>query len=77
MLPERLSNELCSLRPNEDKYTFSAIFEINKQGKIKDYWLGRTVIRSVRRYTYEEVQEIIEGAEGDNKDCLLYTSRCV
>lgn len=71
MLPERLSNELCSLRPNEDKYTFSAIFEINKQGKIKDYWLGRTVIRSVRRYTYEEVQEIIEGADGDNKDVIM------
>ena len=71
MLPERLSNELCSLRPNEDKYTFSAIFEMNKQGKVKDHWLGRTVIRSVRRFAYEEVQEIIEGAEGDHKEILL------
>lgn len=71
MLPERLSNELCSLRPNEDKYTFSAVFQINKQGKVKDYWLGKTVIRSQRRYTYEEVQEVIEGAEGDNKEILL------
>ncbi len=71
MLPERLSNELCSLRPNEDKYTFSAIFEVNKQGKVKDYWLGRTIIRSVRRYTYEEAQEIIEGTEGDHKDVIL------
>lgn len=71
MLPERLSNELCSLRPNEDKYTFSAIFEVNKQGKVKDYWLGRTIIRSVRRYTYEEAQEIIEGADGDHKDVIL------
>ncbi|OSZ78597.1 ribonuclease R [Chitinophagaceae bacterium IBVUCB1] len=71
MLPERLSNELCSLRPDEDKYTFSAIFEINKQGKVKDYWLGRTIIRSVRRYTYEEAQEIIEGADGDHKDVIL------
>jgi ribonuclease R len=68
MLPERLSNELCSLRPNEDKYTFSAIFQINKQGKVKDYWLGKTIIRSQRRFTYEEVQEIIEGAEGDHKE---------
>ncbi len=71
MLPERLSNELCSLRPNEDKYTFSAIFEIDKKGKIKDYWLGKTVIRSVRRFTYEEVQEMIEGADGDHKDVIM------
>jgi len=66
MLPERLSNELCSLRPNEDKYTFSAIFTINKQGKVKDTWLGRTVIHSRRRFTYEDVQEILEGADGDH-----------
>lgn len=71
MLPERLSNELCSLRPDEDKYTFSAIFEINKRGKVKDYWLGRTVIRSQRRFTYEDVQEIIEGADGDHKDVIM------
>jgi len=71
MLPERLSNELCSLRPNEDKYTFSAVFRINKTGKVKDYWLGRTVIRSRRRFTYEEVQEIIEGADGDHRDIIL------
>ncbi len=68
MLPERLSNELCSLRPYEDKYTFSAIFHINKAGKVKDYWLGKTIIRSERRFTYEEVQEIIEGASGDHED---------
>ena len=71
MLPERLSNELCSLRPNEEKYTFSAIFQINTQGKIKDYWLGKTVIRSQRRFSYEEVQLIIEGAEGDHREELL------
>ena len=71
MLPERLSNELCSLRPNEDKYTFSAIFEINKQGKIKDYWLGKTVIHSDKRYAYEDVQEIIEGADNEYRDELL------
>lgn len=71
MLPERLSNELCSLRPNEDKFTFSAIFHINKSGKVKDYWLGKTVTRSCRRFTYEEVQEIIEGSDGDHKKELL------
>lgn len=65
MLPERLSNELCSLRPDEDKYAFSAIFKMNKQGQVKEQWIGRTVIRSRRRFTYEEVQEIIEGADGD------------
>jgi ribonuclease R len=71
MLPERLSNELCSLRPNEDKYTFSVLFQINKAGKIKDHWIGKTVIHSDRRYAYEEVQEIIEGAAGDYKEELL------
>lgn len=71
MLPEHLSNHLCSLRPDEDKYAFSAIFEISKTGKIKDYWLGKTVIRSQRRFTYEEVQEMIEGAEGDHKKELM------
>ncbi len=71
MLPERLSNELCSLRPYEDKYTFSAIFQVTKDGKVKDYWLGKTVIRSQRRFTYEEVQDIIEGEDGDLKDEIL------
>ena len=71
MLPEHLSNQLCSLRPDEDKYAFSAIFEINTTGKVKDFWLGKTVIRSQRRFSYEEVQEIIEGAEGDHKEELL------
>ncbi len=71
MLPERLSNELCSLRPNEEKYTFSAVFNITRQGQIKDYWLGKTLIESKRRFSYEEVQEIIEGADGDHKYVLL------
>lgn len=66
MLPEHLSNVLCSLRPNEDKYTFSAIFTINTKGKVKDYRLGKTVIHSDRRFSYEEVQEILEGADGDH-----------
>lgn len=71
MLPERLSNELCSLRPNEEKYTFSAVFEMTVEGKIRSYWLGRTVIKSQRRFTYEEVQEMIEGANGDHKEKLM------
>ncbi|HTM66838.1 MAG TPA: ribonuclease R [Flavipsychrobacter sp.] len=71
MLPERLSNQLCSLRPDEEKYTFSAVFEITKEGRIKNYWLGKTVIRSARRFTYEEVQEMIEGAEGDHKKVVM------
>jgi ribonuclease R len=71
MLPERLSNELCSLRPYEDKYTFSAIFRITKEGRVKDYWLGKTIIRSERRFTYEEVQDIIEGEEGDLQEEIL------
>lgn len=67
MLPEKISNELCSLRPNEDKFTFSAIFQVNEKGEVKNYWLGKTIIHSDRRFTYEEVQEIIEGKEGDHK----------
>lgn len=64
MLPEKISNELCSLRPNEDKLTFSAIFQMNAKGEIKQYWLGRTVIHSDHRFTYEDVQEIIESGKG-------------
>lgn len=72
MLPERLSNELCSLRPHEDKYTFSAVFIIDKKGTVKESWLGKTLIHSNRRYAYEEVQDIIEGGEGENiKEILL------
>lgn len=64
MLPENISNFLCSLRPREDKLSFSAIFQISPGGEIKQYWLGRTVIHSDHRFTYEEVQEIIESGEG-------------
>ena len=66
MLPEKISNELCSLRPNEDKFTFSVIFQINTKAEVKNYWLGKTIIHSDRRFTYEEVQEIIEKKEGDH-----------
>ena len=68
MLPERLSNGLCSLRANEDKLTFSAVFEINDKAKILNEWFGRTIIHSNRRFTYEEAQTVIETGEGDFKD---------
>ncbi len=64
MLPEKISNELCSLRPNEDKYTFSVIFKINNKGKVKEYWVGKTFIHSDHRFTYDEVQQIIESGDG-------------
>lgn len=64
MLPERISNELCSLRPHEDKLTFSTIFQMTPKGEVKQYWIGKTVIHSDHRFTYEEVQEIIEKKEG-------------
>ncbi len=71
MLPEALSNVACSLRPNEDKYTFSGVFEMNDKAEIVNTWFGRTVTHSDRRFTYEEAQEIIEGAEGDYKTEIL------
>ena len=71
MLPERISNELCSLRPNEDKYTFSVIFQITNRGEIKHKWIGRSIIHSNHRYTYEDVQEIIETKDGINYKAIL------
>ncbi len=65
MLPERLSNELCSLRPDEDSLCFSAVFTLNENLDILDEWFGRTVIHSDRRFTYAEAQEIIETGRGD------------
>jgi len=67
MLPERLSNGLCSLRPKEDKLTFSAVFELDEDAYIVNEWYGKTIIHSDRRFTYEEVQEIIESKEGDHE----------
>ncbi len=64
MLPERLSNQLCSLRPNEDKLTFSAVFEIDEKGKVYKEWFGRTIIHSDKRFTYEEAQQLLESGEG-------------
>ncbi|MCB0610488.1 MAG: ribonuclease R [Lewinellaceae bacterium] len=65
MLPEKLSNELCSLRPNEDKLTFSAVFTFDQRNRITGRWFGKTVIHSDRRFTYEEVQEILDAGEGE------------
>ncbi|HNJ58054.1 MAG TPA: ribonuclease R [Chitinophagaceae bacterium] len=71
MLPEKISNELCSLRPNEDKFTFSAVFEISTNGNVKNYWLGKTVIHSNHRFTYEDVQDIINGKIGEYESEIL------
>lgn len=66
MLPEKISNELCSLRPHEDKLSFSAVFEFNAQTfAVEKRWFGRTVIHSNRRFTYEEAQEILDKGEGE------------
>ena len=65
MLPERLSNELCSLRPNEDKCTFSAVFTFDKNDKLQEKWFGKTLIHSDRRFTYEEAQAVIDTGEGE------------
>ena len=71
MLPEKISNELCSLRPNEDKLTFSVLFELDSKANVKNYWIGRTVIHSNKRFTYEEAQEIIMGADNELKEQIL------
>lgn len=68
MLPEKISNELCSLRPKEDKFTFSAIFQMNTKGEVKEFWLGKTVIHSDHRFSYEDVQQTIEQKEGVYKE---------
>jgi ribonuclease R len=71
MLPERLSNGLCSLRPNEDKLCFSAVFELDEKAIIHSEWFGRTVIHSDKRFAYEEAQEIIEGKQSDFSEEIL------
>lgn len=71
MLPEELSNGICSLVPDEDRLTFSVLFEITSRGKVINYEIVKTVIRSKRRFTYEEVQEIIDSGKGDFKDEIL------
>ena len=74
MLPEHVSNALCSLRPNEDRLTFSAIFQVSPKGQLKQHWLGKTIIHSDHRFTYEEVQEIIESKEGMYSEQILMLS---
>ncbi|MEY3198465.1 MAG: ribonuclease [Bacteroidota bacterium] len=71
MLPEQLSNLACSLRPKEDKFSFSAVFEMDETGKVYGKWFGKTVIHSNRRFSYEEAQEIIEGKTGDFQEEIL------
>ncbi len=71
MLPEKLSNGVCSLRPNEDKLCFSAVFQMDEQATIHHQWFGRTVIHSDRRFAYEEAQAIIETGDGDLKEEVL------
>jgi ribonuclease R len=71
MLPERLSNGVCSLRPHEDKLCFAAVFELDEEANIVEQWFGRTVIHSDRRFSYEEAQEVIETRQGDFSEELL------
>ena len=75
MLPEHLSNGLCSLRPNEDKYTFSAVFTFDKNDNLVDRWFGKTLTHSDRRFAYEEAQEVLDAGEGDMAEELKVMSR--
>lgn len=74
MLPERLSNELCSLRPDEDSLTFSAVFTFDAKDKLVDRWFGKTIIHSHRRFSYEAAQEVLETRQGDHADALLHVN---
>lgn len=71
MLPEKLCNMVCSLRPDEEKLAFSTVFEMDDKAEIVNKWIGKTVIKSNRRFAYEEVQSMIEGGDGDFKDEVL------
>ena len=75
MLPEKLSNGVCSLRPHEEKLCFSAVFQLDDNSMIHREWFGRTVIFSDRRFSYEEAQQVIETGEGDLKDEILTLDR--
>ena len=75
MLPERLCNQICSLRPNEEKLCFSVVFELDDNGKVLKSHIARTVIRSDRRFAYEEAQQIIESGKGDCADEILTLNR--
>lgn len=71
MLPERLSNNLCSLRPNEDKFCFSAVFELDDRANVHSEWFGKTIIHSDKRMSYEDAQQVIEGGSSEIKEELL------
>ena len=71
MLPERLSNGLCSLRPNEDKLCFSAVFELDNEANVIEQWFGRTIIHSDTRFSYEDAQEVLENKSGKHSEKLL------
>ncbi len=71
MLPEKLSNDVCSLRPGEDKLAFSAVFEMDEDANVQEEWYGKTVINSDRRFNYEEVQDILEHGEGQYNDRII------
>jgi ribonuclease R len=75
MLPEKISNELCSLRQDEEKLAFSVLFEFDEKMEIVGYRFAKTVIFSNRRFVYEEVQEILDGADGDFKEELIYMDK--
>jgi ribonuclease R len=71
MLPERLSNQICSLRPNEERLCFSAVFEMDKEAHVINEWMGKTVICSDRRFTYDEAQDIIDKGKGELQNEIL------
>jgi ribonuclease R len=71
MLPERLSNDLCSLRPDVDRLTYSVFMDIGPDGAVGNYTIGKSVIHSARRFSYEEVQNVIDSGKGDNADVIL------
>jgi ribonuclease R len=71
MLPEKLSNSVCSLRPNEDKLTYSAVFKLNEKAEVIEEWFGRTIINSDKRFSYNEAQKVIDTGDGDMKEEVL------
>jgi ribonuclease R len=75
MLPERLSNNICSLGPSEDKLTYSAVFELNDRAEVLNEWFGRTIINSDKRLSYNKAQGVIDSGEGDMKDQLILLNK--
>lgn len=75
MLPEKLSNDLCSLKPHEDKLCYAAVFTLDENAEIQQQWIGRTLINSNRRFNYEEVQEIIETGQGEYSEEILILNK--